>query len=396
MAHIANENVINAIDRFLADNPELEELSALLSKFNVFRALKIEEAEIRHSNVLAWLLDPEQSHGLSDIVLRRVFSNILLLSDKKISGVSAARVELVDFSDIEVLREWHNIDIIVIDRNNKIVLFLENKIRSCETNGQLKKYKQTIEQEFPDFTIIPVFLTLTGNESRDLNVIDFITYSHAQLYAVLNHLYHQRMTQLAEPVQIFLEHYLNTLRRLTMQDHELIDLCKTIYRKHRDAVDLIVKYGMVSAFQKAMEDILKQDGNYEILYSNPTSVWFLPNIWTKIIPENGLSWPFLERSVSVCCWFENYRGTIYSHFEICKMQDMNLRKALIEELSRHGYKLGKKAFDENSTYSRFYGSSIKLNDVTDYDEVYLVVEGLLKKAKEEFSKAETVFNKIFS
>ncbi len=40
MANIANSNDINAIDLFLADNPELEELSALLSKFNVFHALK--------------------------------------------------------------------------------------------------------------------------------------------------------------------------------------------------------------------------------------------------------------------------------------------------------------------------------------------------------------------
>jgi hypothetical protein len=56
-----------AIDKFLADNPELEDLSAILSTFNVFRALKIEQVEIRHSNVLAWLLDPEETHGLSDI-----------------------------------------------------------------------------------------------------------------------------------------------------------------------------------------------------------------------------------------------------------------------------------------------------------------------------------------
>ena len=61
---VAMEN----LDRFLADNTELEELSAKLSEFNVFRALKIEHLEIRHSNVLAWLLDPGESHGLSDIV----------------------------------------------------------------------------------------------------------------------------------------------------------------------------------------------------------------------------------------------------------------------------------------------------------------------------------------
>ena len=143
------------LDRFLADNTELEELSARLSQFNVFSALKIEQAEIRHSNVLAWILNPRESHGLSEIVLRRILSNILLLSDKTIPGISAAQVELMNFSDIEVSREWRNIDIIVIDRTNKVVLFIENKIYSGESEGQLTKYLQLVKKEFPDFTIIP-------------------------------------------------------------------------------------------------------------------------------------------------------------------------------------------------------------------------------------------------
>jgi len=49
------------LDTFLADNPELEQLSAQLATFNIFRALKIERAEIRHSNTLGWLLDPSES-----------------------------------------------------------------------------------------------------------------------------------------------------------------------------------------------------------------------------------------------------------------------------------------------------------------------------------------------
>ena len=114
---------IASIDRFLADNPEFESLSARLSQFNVFRALNIEKVEIRHSNVLAWLLDPDESHGFSNIVLRRLLSNILLMSDKTIKGLSAAKVELLDFSDIEVLREWKNIDLLIIDRLNSIILF---------------------------------------------------------------------------------------------------------------------------------------------------------------------------------------------------------------------------------------------------------------------------------
>jgi len=386
---------IASIDRFLADNPEFESLSARLSQFNVFRALNIEKVEIRHSNVLAWLLDPDESHGFSDIVLRRLLSNILLMSDKTIQGLSAAKVELLEFSDIEVLREWKNIDILIIDRFNKIILFFENKIHGGESTGQLVKYKRIVELEFPQFTIIPVFLTLTGQESSDKDAQDYISYSHIQLYSILDKLFLQRKSQLAEPVQVFMQHYLDTLRRLTMQDEELTNLCKTIYRKHREAIDLIVEYGMVSTFSQAAEDVLGADGNYETLYSSPSQIWLLPDSWKTLVPENGVVWTHLKRSVSICCWFEYYKGTLSSHFEVCKMDDPALRLECVKSLKAAGFPLSAKAFNANATYSRFFGKSYKVSDMTDYEEVKTIIQKLLAKAKTEFPKAEKVFRIVF-
>ena len=61
--------------------------------------------------------------------------------------------------------------------------------------------------------------------------------------------------------KVFLEHYLAVLRRITMQDKKLIDLCKTIYKKHKDAIDLIVDYGMTSQFQTAAETFISNQNN---------------------------------------------------------------------------------------------------------------------------------------
>ena len=52
------------LDNFLVNNQELDELSAKLAEFNIFHVLKSEKSEIKHSNVLAWLFDPKESHGL--------------------------------------------------------------------------------------------------------------------------------------------------------------------------------------------------------------------------------------------------------------------------------------------------------------------------------------------
>jgi len=385
-----------AIDRFLADNPELEKLSDRLATFNVFRALRIEEAEIRHSNVLAWLLNPEESHGLGDIVLRRVFSNILLKSDINIEGISAAKVELMDFVDIEVRREWRNIDLLIIDQTNNFVILIENKIYSRGSPGQLAKYQKLVNEEFPSFLVVPVFLTLTGQQDvEDEKTNGYISYSYLQLLDVFENLFSQRLSQLAEPVAIFITQYMDTLRRLTMKDESLVKLCKTIYRRHRDAIDLIVKYGMVGAGQQAVLDVLSEERGYEILYSRPASVWFLPRSWAELIPENSTAWTHLTRPVSVACWMEFYQDKAYIHFELTAMEPPELRLACLEKLKEAGFNVAAGAFNEERKYSRFYGKGQKVSDMTDYEEVRKGVEKLLEKAKAEFPKAETVFREVF-
>ncbi len=390
-----NKEQLSCIDRFLADNEELEELSARLSEFNVFRALKIEQVEIRHSNVLAWLLDPDGSHSLSDIVLRRLLSNILLLSEQSIPGISAAKVELMNFSDIEVLREWKNIDILLIDREHRIVLFFENKIHSSETKGQLGRYKRIVNEEFPDYKIIPVFLTLAGEQSIDQEATGYINYSHEQLFSLLQKLFEQRKAQLSEAVQVFLKHYLDTLRKLTMQDKELIELCKRIYRKHQTAIDTIIEYGKASVFQQAAEDLLKKEGDFEIYYSSSPWVWFIPCSWVDLVPENGVAWTHLKRPISICCRFSEWQNSFCSHFEVSKMSDPDLRLRLVHALKDAGFRLTSKAFNREATYSVFFSTKVTIRDKSDYDQVYESLKKLLNKTTKEFTKAEKVFREIF-
>lgn len=298
-----------ALDRFLADNDELEQLSAQLATFNIFRALKVEEVEIRHSNTLGWLLDPAESHGLGDVFLRRILSNILLESNADIEGLSAAQVELMDFSDIEVRREWKHIDVLVIDRKNRLVLLIENKLGSGEGAGQLARYWETVGHEFQCFKLVPVFLTLEGKSSEDEEASKYITYSHARLLTALERILNQRRDQMPEAVATFLTHYTNTLRRLTMQDQTLIKLCQEIYRKHREAIELIVKYGEVSSFTELASEIVGQ-ADCEILSKHPRELWFIPTSWANVVQENGTVWRHLPRPLSVACWINLYQGKI--------------------------------------------------------------------------------------
>lgn len=62
---------------FLLDIECLEELLPWTENFNLFNVLKISRTEIRHSNMLAWLMDPNENHGLGDAFLKGVLQKLI-------------------------------------------------------------------------------------------------------------------------------------------------------------------------------------------------------------------------------------------------------------------------------------------------------------------------------
>src|SRR5690606_20582815 len=110
------ENIENrkALEEFLMDIEILDELEAKISEFNVFETLNIINTEIRHSNVLGWLLNPTENHGLGDYVLRKVIQVVSYQHYDSSKGFDfdPLQVSLIDYYDFQVRREWKNIDIL--------------------------------------------------------------------------------------------------------------------------------------------------------------------------------------------------------------------------------------------------------------------------------------------
>lgn len=59
------------LERLIVANAQLERLESLIKKFNLFVALGVVHHEVRHSTFLAYLLDPNQNHGLGSLFLKR-------------------------------------------------------------------------------------------------------------------------------------------------------------------------------------------------------------------------------------------------------------------------------------------------------------------------------------
>ena len=90
---------LEALNHLIVDCPDLEHIESMLGGFNLFQVLKFEYGEIRHSNVLAWLLDPSESHGLNETFLKKWLMRIV----HETSGDAPSPVRAVDIDAWQLL-----------------------------------------------------------------------------------------------------------------------------------------------------------------------------------------------------------------------------------------------------------------------------------------------------
>ena len=61
------------LQKLVVDNSALERLESLITGFNIFEAIGAVRQEPRHSDFLAFLLDPGADHGLGDAFAKRLW-----------------------------------------------------------------------------------------------------------------------------------------------------------------------------------------------------------------------------------------------------------------------------------------------------------------------------------
>ncbi len=72
---------LKRLEAFVVENEDLERLEALLGRFNIFEAIGVVRQEVRHSDFLAYLLDPRGNHGLRDAFVKRLLQKALTLNE---------------------------------------------------------------------------------------------------------------------------------------------------------------------------------------------------------------------------------------------------------------------------------------------------------------------------
>ena len=192
-----------------------------------------------HSNTLAWLLDPKESHGFVDRFLKRFLLR---------AGVPQA-ASGVDWSATEVTREWPNevdgqwgfLDLLIVNKAAQVFCAIENKTFSEEHDEQLTRYRQALEASYSTFTKCYVFLTPWGTDPfREKERNHWKPFTYAIVYDIVQQIAENDKSSTNADARAFLRQYATTLRRNLMSDTNISELSRRIWLEHREAIELLL------------------------------------------------------------------------------------------------------------------------------------------------------------
>lgn len=325
--NIAEEKILEDL---ILNNPELDKLENLLGVFNIFETLDIVNAEIRHSNVLAWLFNPESNHGLSETFLKQFLKYFISKNKGYIkANVSLFDFEIFNYSDVEIRREWNNIDLIIIlnETSKKVVITIENKISTSEHTGQLKRYRKIVEEEF-NSNYEKLYILLSSEEIVPSD--DFWTCITYDIIAeLIEDLLKFKKEMLSDSVYGFINQYNIILRRYLVGNSEIEEICRLIYRKHQKALDLIFQYrpDILLEVSEYLQKILPEDSEIIIISAGKTIINFITKTLDNAIKGKGEAWTKSRRFV----W---YQFLIYSERLVLRLYigpgDKDFRDKLLQ------------------------------------------------------------------
>ncbi len=403
------------LEAVFVNNPTLTQIESYLSRFNPIRVMRMERMEIRHSAILAWLLDPVESHGLDDRFLK-AFLGEALRGQSGLGTPTALDIARTDLRDTVVRREWQHIDIFIYSERNGWGFVVENKYDSSQHEGQLSKYLDRVHAglgvEAEHLIVRGVFLTLHDEEPADAR---YAPINYATICQLLGRFVRHEGQLLAAEVRTFLGHYIEILEEeagLSDQRSEMEKLAKQLYREHKKVLDFVMEHGSGSDFSVAAESLIGADLAYLIAFEvdgqkfrfnhlDQRFLSFLPEAWYQAFCQDQFDWKGCEKwwaGYPLIVWLQLWphadgkSGQLAIYGEVGPLSEHEFRKDLIGDIQTAGEGLGKNrikfqkaAADEGKKFSKFLKENFHdIKDVQDAEEIAAAMRVLLKRFKPEF------------
>ena len=247
--------------------------------FNIFNTLGVDHYEVKHSAIIADFLDPNASHGQKDKFLKLFLAEV---------GDGTR----IDTSHSNVYTEFSidngRVDIFIVNKVQKKVIIIENKINAGDQEKQLKRYS-----EFNDGDVALYYLTLDGKEASEYSTgggkeIKYkrISYSKHILNWIVRCIKKSTTTPL---INATLEQYKNLIEQLTNigMNKNLLKIMakhpeevKAIYDAQNEFAEYVYKTYVQPAFQKFAKEnnLVFNDEEISDYYAN---FFFYNEEWRK-------------------------------------------------------------------------------------------------------------------
>lgn len=351
------QEMIAALEALVVDNDDLLELESLIGRFNIFDALDVARREVRHSNFLAFLLTPAESHGLGQLFLRALLMDVLKATPPHLRPLSPIELDGADLHGVDVRREWRHIDILIRCEHPCFAVAIENKVDSSEHSNQLARYEAEIDHAYPGIPKLCVLLSPSGLEPSSAR---WVPYTYENLYRVLDRTRRASRNAIGIEVGTFLEHYLSLIGTRFMTNPAVDDLCRRIYVNHRRALDLIYERAGEPGLGVAadVETVLRADPRVEVFYRARHVVDFVPKEWLVWLKNLGLDRPEAPKSWLILRLEVNGRRLDF-YAEVRRMEDLDRRRRIVQRLIDEGERFGfhrrNKALTVTNSYTRVSG-----------------------------------------
>ena len=199
------------------------------------------------------------------------------------------KMSLLDYYSFTVKREWQNLDIFMVSEEEKVTITIENKIYSSEGYKQTEKYRKKIEEQYSTYKNIYIYLTIDSSEAEDK--INWCIADYNEILECIDYVLANKRN-IAEDVKLLLKNYVSMVRRDILVDNELEKTCNDIYKKHKQALDLIYEHrpdnvSEISDYIKEyLENYAKNNTEYKIFFNRNDCTKSLIRFTTELTNRN--------------------------------------------------------------------------------------------------------------
>ena len=236
------------------EQAQQEERNRKGENYNLFSILSIERYELKHSALIANLLDPKGSHGCGDAFLRAFFEIALKGTAYPFESSTPLDSRTEHYTGPIAGDTGGRIDILV--KSSHYGLIIENKIYAGDQDKQLIRYDNYGKEIFGADGYLLVYLTLYGYDAskestatKSAEEVGYLRLSYAE--DILRWLEQCARLAYDKPlVRESLNQYIRTIKQLTYQDMNEENI-QTI-------IDLAVDHPEVVATLSSKRDAIAQ------------------------------------------------------------------------------------------------------------------------------------------